>query len=244
MKLRKTLKMLVPILALIMLIGACNKAEAKETEGTKDTTAETTTTETTEEEDKEEETEDVADPEDDDSAFVTFDYSEWVPDQNIEIDENYMKFYDYDAFYTSTDYPELKMVESADEITNEILKAEAQKLLDDGYTLTTAEENAKVLYGEGFFDDQNLAVAYLYNGIDAWKEGKSSYDSIDCYLASQEIIDQIGYDKVSEADGIITYKDNRNTQCPSDAVITYDPETELLKIVNHYEWDESVTPVG
>jgi len=189
MKLRKTLKMLVPILALIMLIGACSKAEAKETEGTKDTTAETTTTETTEEEDKEEETEDVADPEDDDSAFVTFDYSEWVPDQNIEIDENYMKFYDYDAFYTSTDYPELKMVESADEITNEILKAEAQKLLDDGYTLTTAEENAKVLYGEGFFDDQNLAVAYLYNGIDAWKEGKSSYDSIDCYLASQEIID-------------------------------------------------------
>ncbi len=243
MKLRKTLKMLVPILALIMLIGACNQAEAKETKETKDTTAETTTTETTEEEDKEE-TEDVDDPEDDDSAFVEFDYSDWIPDQNIEIDENYMKFYDHETFYSSTDFEETKYIESADEITNEVLKAEAQKFLEDGYLVTTAEENAKWLVGEGFYDDQGLAIAYLYNGVCAWKEGTSSYDSVDCYLASQDIVEQLGYDKVSEADGIVTYKDNRNKQCPSDAVITYDPENELLKITNHYEWDPNLTPVG
>ena len=244
MKLRKTLKMLVPILALIMLIGACSKAEAKEKVGTKDTTAETTT-ETTEKEDKEEKNDDV-DDEDDDSVFedYEFDYSDWIPDQNIEIDENYMKFYDYETFYSSTDFEETVYLESTDEITNEILKAEAQKFLDEGYNLTTAEENAKWLVGEGFYDDQGLGIAYLYNGISAWKEGTSSYDSIDCYLASQEIIDQLGYDKVSETEGIVTYKDNRNKQCPSDAVITYDPENELLKITNHYEWDASNAPVG
>ncbi len=242
MKLRKTLKMLVPILALAMIIGACNKAEVKETKETKDTTAETTTTETTEKEDKEEESEDIDD--DDDSVFVEFDYSDYVPDQNIEIDENYLKFYDYDAFYTSDFFPEAEYIDSTDGITNEIIKEEAQKLLDQGYLMMTAEESAKGLSGTGINDEDGMGIAYLYNGIIAWKETNTTYDSTECYIASQDIVDQMGYILTGDENGILTYKDDPKKMCPSDAEITYDPEKELLTIVDHYEWDASNAPVG
>ena len=241
MKLRKTLKMLVPILALVMLFGACNKAEAKEVKETKETTTETTT-EATEKEDKEEK-----DVDDDDSAFVdddySFDFSDMIPDQNIDIDENYLKFVDYETFF-STDFPDTKNLESVDEIENEIIKEEAQKLLDQGYSVMTADEGSKILDCVGITDEDGWVIAYLYNGVQAWKETDTTYDSIACYIASQDIVDQMDYVLKSDDNGILTYEDDPNALCPSDAIITYDVEKELLTITNHYEWDMNAAPVG
>ena len=236
------MKMLVPVLALIMLIGACNKEDAKET---KETTAETTTEATTTEEEEEIDDDEIIDDEDDDdSAFVEFDYSDWIPDQNIEIDEKYLKFYDYDTFYSATYCPVEHPIESADELTNDVLKEVSKQYFDGGYSVTPAEDNASFLRGQGISDDEGRGIAYLYNGFIASKETDTSYEYVECYIASQEIIDKMNLVKGDEKDGVISYADDPTKLCPSDAVITYDPETELLTYVTVYTYDADMAPVG
>ena len=217
----KYAKLVVPVLALTMVMSACsNKAE----ETTESTTAAETTTEATTTETEAEDTE--ADEESEEG--MEEDWEPFFPDQNIEIDENYMKYYDYQKYY-DMDFMEEQPEAKEEEITDDILKEEYKKLVADGFKVYTADSEAAYLSGEGFYDDDMNGIAYLYRGITGYIDTEDSYRCVREYIVSQEILDQLDYIKGEEENGIITYKEADNKQCPTGATITYDTANQLLK---------------
>lgn len=225
----KYAKLVVPVLALTMVMSACSQKAEETTTTAAETTTEATTTE------DETETEDIEDEEDCEEDWEET-IETVIPDQSMPIDENYMKYYDYKAYY-SLDFASEEPEAKEEDFTDEILKEDFKKLVADGFTVNSAEADAVFLVGEGFVDDENNPIAYLYRGFSSYKDSDDSYTAVSEYIVSQEIIDQLPYIKGEEKDGIITYTEDEKVQCPRDAAITYDPSTQLLKIEMSYTYD-------
>lgn len=227
----KYAKLVVPVLALTMVMSACSK-NAEETTTT--TAAETTTEATTtaaENESADDENEEV-----DDEEWEDEEWEPVYPDQTMEIDENYMKYYDYKTYY-DMDFMSEQTQAKEEEIADDVLKEDYKKLVADGYTVYTADSEAAYLVGEGFYDNDNNGIAYLYRGITGYKESDNSYSTIREYIVSPEILDKLDYIKGEEKDGIITYTEDENKLCPTGATITYDTATQVLKFDNTFEFD-------
>ena len=229
MKLRKVILFLVPALAISMLFGACSKTEKEET---KSTTVATKAAATEEDED---ESEDIDDYDDDD---FTFDYSDMIPAQDMEIDENYLKFYDYDQFFSTDEYYE-PQIAKADDFTDETIKELFQKYSEEGYEIYSAEEYAKNLVGMGYIDEETgWGICYLYNGFSAYRESDDGeYSYAEVYKCTPEILADIGYVVKDEDDKTITFVDNPNKLCPSDTEVIYDKETQTACISYSYKCD-------
>ena len=240
MKLSKTIKVLVLGMAMVLLFAGCDKGKTEETEETtKETTVETT-------KDTEDEDEDIDDFDDDDEEYYDEDYDfdmeayaeelrQELPSQDIEIDEEYLKFYDYDKFIeymVSTDYEYEEPKLNPDDISNETLKNMAIELEGKGYFVTSAEKAAETLSGKGIDDeDSGWGIAYLYDGFNAWyyDEDTGDYADVEAYIVSPEIIEKYLDLEVKSEDGnIINYKEKGNKMCPFDGDITYDTTTQIL----------------
>lgn len=227
MKLRKVLKISAITLAFIMVFAGCSKKE----ETKEDKKTEETTTETTAEEDDEESDLGFIDEDDEFEDYASDCYSisaDDLPDQNIEINEEYYKFYDYSKL-DSTEMPEHKEVKP-DDFENEGLKKLVQEYQDKGYELTSAEENAQYFSGTGIMDEESgWGVAYLYNGFTGYGEDGDTYYNVEAYLVPQEDIESVlGLKLVSEDDTTAEYKDGGKGYCPKEGKYTYDKENELL----------------
>ena len=224
-------KLVIPVLALSMVMAGCSK---KTEETTAAPTEETTTAAETTTEDVDWDEGWEEDEEFDDECPPG--WSQEIPDQSMEIDENYMKYYDYEAFY-ALDFSEEEKTATEADITDDALKEDFKKFVDDGYKMYTADEQAKYLMGEGFVNEDTAPIAYLYRGFTAYKETPNSVDTINEYLVPQEIIDKMPYVKVEEKDGIIVYEDDEAVTCPREGEITYDPSTQILKVEIYFEFE-------
>lgn len=243
MKLSKTIKVLVLGMAMVLLFAGCDKGKTEETdETTKETTVETTKDTEDEDEDEDEDFDEDYDDEeyaDEDYDFDMEAYAEELrqelPSQDIEIDENYLKFYDYDKYIeymTSNDFEYQEPKLNPDDISDETLKNMAIELEGKGYFVESAEQSAEYMSGKGIDDvDSGWGIAYLYNGFNAWyyDDNTGDYDDVAAYIVSPEIIEKYLDLEVKSEDGdIITYKEKGNKMCPFDGDITYDTTTSIL----------------
>ena len=227
-------RLVIPVLAVAMLCGACSST--KDSKKSESKPAETSAHETTRYVSGEEEfsAEDI-EPVDGFSASgrcVSIDDTEaFKPDQNIEIDTDYMKFYDYDRFYSDEPADEVIPCTTDDlkGITDEILKTDALALIEDGFTVLTADDNAVWLSGLGLIEeDTGMGIAYLYRGFEAYKETDNLCISKEEYIVSQEVLDTLPLVKSEEKDGKIIYKADPTQVCPDEFDYVYDPQTQLL----------------
>ena len=227
-------RLVIPVLAVAMLCGACSSSKGDDKE--KSSPAETTAYETTKYVSGEDEfSAECIEPGEGFSAsgrcVSIDDLDSFKPDQSIEIDSDYMKFYDYDLFYSDEWIDDVLPCSEEDlrGLTDENIKNDALALIKDGYDVFSADDTAKSLIGFGLVEkDTGLSVAYLFRGFTAYRETDTEYLSKEEYLVSQEVLDTLPLIKEEEKDGKVIYKADPSIICADDFDYVYDPQTQLL----------------
>ena len=242
MKLRKTVNVMALTLAAIMLFAGCS---SKKEDSKKEDTAETSETTAAAEDDDEsdlgyldEDLEAGSMPDSD-----CYDVAGELPDQNIEIDENYYAFYDYSGLEGDAAYDfEPQKPATADDFENEALTEVASKYIADGYELYTAESNASYYIGEGYMDEESgWGIAYLKNGFTGSYDDGNRYYSVEVYVVPEaDITEVLGLKLIDEDDTTATYKEDSKSYCPKEGEYKYDKETEILVYEESFDYSEAV----
>ena len=192
MKKRKIMAALLSVM-IIMAFTGCNSEKASESE-------ETTTVKVTET--KADSNEKETEKEDDDDEQFSEEETK-VKNSNADFDTEYFKSIDdYDASE--------KYISDLDDVKEEALKEIAKGYVDDGYYIATAELNAQfyaytyAIYDGGY--DVDNTVAYLYRGVEAWKEDNGTQYCYTYFIVTEDILqDVLGFTKVSEDGDKVTY---------------------------------------